>query len=198
MRGVAIPKMLPYTDLCSFWAHAGSRKNVCWMYYLYGARIQAIVNKNAVQYMHSHGPVLNSIFCGFDEALIVAVKGFHTPIVFDGIMVHVDESSNKQLLRFSALPGMRATGFRFRVFDLVDCADFRERHQKMHKILPAWSHGDLTTSVAAIRHYPIFRAPKEMAVLGHNTYASHGILLKTWDHLYQDGRSIDWCHISPV
>lgn len=192
-------------DLEKFYKHAKNRENICWSYKLDGTRIWALVSHDSVLYLSSNGHELDN-FHVFDEALLNAAKliyplwDCHT-VVFDGEVVNIQGDFSRHMSQFRRLKDMDASGFRFRIFDLLPkqgCTlPFRARYTALCQQtgLPMWHpDGRATFLCSILRHSDLVASPKKLA--RHATELGlEGLMLKTWDHVYQTKRSNDWCKI---
>lgn len=209
------------SDWQGFFKRAKSRSNTCWSYKLDGTRTWAVVDTatKSCLYLSFNGFELPNFHC-FDEALLAQahdlmkmphIKKLGTRIIFDGEVENINGDFSVHMSEFRRLNNMDPSGFRFRVFDLVlDAMPLRERYDILSKCgLPAWEPFDPMRElygadwqnideqgvlVSFLPHYTTQRNPVALAkeALG---IGLEGIMLKTWDHLYQCKRSWDWCKV---
>ena len=224
-RFVSLPVHHPMKggdDLQKFLKHAGSRLNICWSYKLDGTRTWAIVDwyTKKVTYLSSNGHELQN-FRVFDERLIQVAQeisekgsdGVWRRLFFDGEVVNVQGDFSKHMSQFRRLKEMDASGFRFRIFDMLlnmelyntpnalsgalFVRDFHTRYMALQSAesLPLWLPGDTDSLCSLLEHQTLSDSPKRLARIAVDKHGLEGIMLKTWNHEYQCKRSSDWCKI---
>lgn len=209
------------SDVAGFFKRAKNRLNTCWSYKLDGTRTWAVINveKQSCLYLSFNGFELPNFHC-FDEALLVQahdllkmpqMKTQGPCVIFDGEVENINGDFSTHMSEFRRLNNMDPSGFRFRVFDLVlDKITLAQRYGILSTCgLPEWTPFDPVCDlygadwddidsrgvlVSFLPHYPVTRSPVALAkeALG---IGLEGIMLKTWDHLYQCKRSWDWCKV---
>lgn len=191
-------------DLNKFYAQAGNRKNICWSYKLDGTRTWAIVDGNSVLWLSSNGHELSNFHC-CDAPLLAAYAEIDSTlrdgrkIVFDGEMINIQGDFSRHMSQFRRLKDMDSSGFRFRVFDclfgLEDKRPFSHRFYFLRELLPVWKpHSTDEALCAYMTHETPESSPKKLARMAVDL-GLEGIMLKTWDHVYESKRSNNWCKI---
>lgn len=211
------------SDVQGFMRRAGKRSNICWSYKLDGTRCWAIIDveKDHCLYLSFNGLEIPNFKC-FDAAFLYHAKELvktypmlGNKIIYDGEVVNIQGDFSKHMSEFRRLHNMDASGFRFRVFDVVvNDLPFKERYEsflvKNPSGMEAWYPFDIDVAkirkgkatlrimrgiITYIPHFAIARHPMKEAKEAKEELKLEGIMLKTWDHFYQNKRSWDWCKV---
>lgn len=197
-------------DLGKFYKAAGDRKNICWSIKLDGTRCHAVVDMSSrsVLYLSSNGKEIPNFKC-FDKELIRAAWSLQRifcwdHIIFDGEVINVSGDFSRHMSQFRRLKDMDASGFRFRIFDVLPKfrpfhTAFMTRYGKLllDSGLPLWRPGSYDSPCSVLEHLPLEESPRSLAkrMISHGF---EGIMLKTYDGIYEDKRVNYWCKIKAV
>lgn len=212
------------SDLAGFYSRAKFRMNICWSYKLDGTRCWAIVNLDTetCQFLSFNGLEIPNFQVLTDSCLWHArhlrqkyPDDFGSKIIFDGEVVNIKGDFAKHMSEFRRLHNMDASGFRYRIFDVVvENVSFKQRYEKYlvnnNKTLRPWFPSDIdlgtleytsdrdkmACKVAYLPHYELAKHPNQLAKQAVEL-GLEGIMLKTWTHEYQHKRSWDWCKVKP-
>lgn len=151
------------------------------------------------------------------------VKPYHTAltdkVIFDGECTYVGGDFTKHMSNFRRLKNADPSGFRFRAFDIPNCPGiFSTRYHVLQGsgLLP-WHpmaavvptdfpetptaldyfslDQDGLESLAKVTYLPHFTLTSSPKALTNYAVAMglEGLMLKTWDHVYENKRSGLWC-----
>lgn len=210
------------SDWRGFYKRAASRDNICWSVKLDGTRVWGMVNLETFdcKYLSFNGLDIPNFHC-FDASIVhharklagssIFKKHCINPVIFDGEVINIHGDFSRHMSEFRRLHDMDASGFRFKVFDLVmDGVRFADRLHYLRDYagmdgyftyesnLDEWAqykgNGE-DQPIQYLPHYSLTDHPEFLAKEAIRDYGLEGIMLKTWDHEYQHKRSWDWCKV---
>lgn len=212
--------MLAEKDINKFLSHATGAfsairstsldlANVCWSVKIDGERCQASINgpyvtftsrggKNDMPVSHDHLIIHRLVLVGEQLDRL----GFGRPHILDGEIVHKSGDFTK------TAETMRSKSYNHELVYLVfDCpsisASFTMRYSVLKECLQSISGTKASLATINTRdaylltHTTLYEDPKKVALQIIDA-GNEGIVLKTWNHLYQHKRSRDWCKIKKL
>ena len=179
-----------------FIKEAKTYENVCASVKLDGVRVWCIVQPHEIKYVSRNGKEYPNFSC-FDNDIINLVSKYRQnvietkyPFIFDGEVISSEKNFQKQMQQVRRLKGADTSKFEFHIFDWVtDNIPFYVRYETLKRLIT-----DEFDTLQYVLHTTMGSKGKvDDFLLACINSGEEGIILKTWNGLYEYKRSNAWC-----
>ena len=179
-----------------FMKEAKVYENVCASVKLDGVRVWCIVQPHEIKYVSRNGKEYPNFSC-FDAEIKTLVDDMlqhcsiaKYPMIFDGEVISSEKNFQKQMQQVRRLKGADNSKFEFHIFDwVVDNTIFRDRYEYLTEFISI-----AYANLKVVDHFSM-GSRNDVQDFLHACVNSgeEGIILKTWNGLYEYKRSNTWC-----